>query len=114
MIVFPGAGEYPHMKEGDMLSLLDKFTTIQPTQRMKRLRETYIENSKRTDPVYTIYFDRAIARVMKETEGEPMVLRRAKAFAAAVREMPVEHLRRRTFCGLDGRESRPCRSARNS
>ncbi len=102
MIVFPGAGEYPHMKEGDMLSLLDKFTTIQPTQRMKRLRETYIENSKRTDPVYTIYFDRAIARVMKETEGEPMVLRRAKAFAAAVREMPVDIFADEPFVGWTG------------
>ena len=53
---------------------------------------------KRTDSVYTIYFDGATARSMKETEGEPMVLRRAKAFAAAVevmsrRGMPRDWLR---------------------
>ncbi|MFX1294605.1 MAG: glycyl radical protein [Promethearchaeota archaeon] len=85
-----------------MTDLLDKFITIQPTARMKRLRAFYIENSKRKDPIYTIYFDRAIARVMKETEGEPMVLRRAKAFAAAVDAMPVDIFPDEPFVGWIG------------
>ena len=82
--------------------LIDKFITIQPTERMKRLREYYVQNSKRTDPVYTVYFDRAIARSMKETEGEPMVLRRAKAFAAAVEAFPVEIFPDEPFVGWIG------------
>lgn len=85
-----------------MTDLLNKFTTIEPTERMKRLRAFYVENSKRTDPVYTIFFDRAITRVMKETEGEPMVLRRAKAFAAAVAAFPVEVFPDEPFVGWIG------------
>lgn len=85
-----------------MSTLLDKFVTIQPTARTERLRAFYVENSKRTDPVYTIYFDRAIARVMKETEGEPMVLRRARAFAAAVEAFPVEIFPDEPFVGWIG------------
>ncbi len=85
-----------------MADLISKFTTIEPTERTKRLRAFYIENTKRTDPVYTIYFDRAIARTMKETEGEPMVLRRAKAFAAAVAAFPVEIFPDEPFVGWIG------------
>ncbi|MFX1297203.1 MAG: glycyl radical protein [Promethearchaeota archaeon] len=85
-----------------MEDLLDKFIIIQPTARMKRLREYYIENSKRTNPIYTIYFDRAIAQSMKETEGEPMILRRAKAFSAAVEAMPVEIFPDEPFVGWIG------------
>ncbi|MBN1801973.1 MAG: hypothetical protein JW891_10730 [Candidatus Lokiarchaeota archaeon] len=80
----------------------EKFITIQPTARMKRLRAFYIENSKQDEPFYTIYFDRAIARVMKETEGEPMVLHRAKAFAAAVEAIPVEIFPDEPFVGWIG------------
>lgn len=85
-----------------MTDLLDAFITIEPTARMMRLREYYVENTKRTDPVYTIYFDKAIARTMKETEGEPMVLRRAKAFAAAVEAFPVEIFPDEPFVGWIG------------
>lgn len=85
-----------------MADLISKFTTIEPTERTKRLRAFYIENTKRTDPVYTIYFDRAIARTMKETEGESMVLRRAKAFAAAVAAFPVEIFPDEPFVGWIG------------
>ncbi len=85
-----------------MNELVEKFMTIRPTARMMRLREYYIENTKRTYPVYTIYFDRAIARTMKETEGEPMVLRRAKAFAAAVDAFPAEIFPDEPFVGWIG------------
>ncbi|WP_054030572.1 glycyl radical protein [Desulfatitalea tepidiphila] len=72
-----------------MLRNYEKFMTTSPTTRVERLRNAYLENFKHSQPSYTIYADRAIARVMKETEGEPMVLRRAKAFAAVVAEMPI-------------------------
>jgi pyruvate formate-lyase/glycerol dehydratase family glycyl radical enzyme len=85
-----------------MKELYNKLKDVQPTARAKRLREYYVENAKRTDPIYTIYFDRAIARAMKETEGEPMVLRRAKAFAAAVEAMPVEIFPDEPFVGWIG------------
>ena len=85
-----------------MNELLDQFITVQPTARMLRLRDCYVENTKRTDPVYTIYFDRAIATAMKETEGEPMVLRRARAFAAAVAAFPVEIFPDEPFVGWIG------------
>jgi pyruvate formate-lyase/glycerol dehydratase family glycyl radical enzyme len=94
--------ETKKLKITEMTDLLDKFITIQPTERMKRLRANYIENSKRTEPIYTIYFDRAIAKSMKESEGEPMVLRRAKAFAAAVDAMPVEIFPDEPFVGWIG------------
>ena len=67
----------------------EELITSKPTARVERLRNAYLENFKHSQPAYTIYADRAIARVMKQTEGEPMVLRRAKAFAAVVAEMPV-------------------------
>lgn len=85
-----------------MEDLPEKFFTIKPTERTQRLRAFYLENTKRTDPVYTIYFDRAIARTMKETEGEPMILRRAKAFAAAVAAFPVEIFPDEPFVGWIG------------
>ncbi len=85
-----------------MTELLDKCITIQPTERMKRLRKCYLENSKRIEPIYTIYFDRAIAKAMKESEGEPMVLRRAKAFAAAVDAFPVDIFPDEPFVGWIG------------
>lgn len=69
---------------------------------MERLRAVYLENSKRTEPDYTIYFDRAIALSMKETEGEPMVLRRAKAFAASVKAFPTEIFEDEPFVGWLG------------
>lgn len=84
------------------MNMIDKTTSIQPTERMERLRAQYMENSKRTYPVYTIYFDRAIARSMKETEGEPMVLRRAMAFAAAVEAFPTEIFPDEPFVGWIG------------
>jgi pyruvate formate-lyase/glycerol dehydratase family glycyl radical enzyme len=60
-----------------------------PSARVERLRKTYLQNANLSQPIYTIYADRAITRVMKVTEGEPMVMRRAKAFAAVVEEMPL-------------------------
>lgn len=85
-----------------MKNFLERIISIQPTERTTRLRDIYLENSKRTEPVYTIYFDRAIAVTMKQTEGEPMVLRRAKSFAAAVEAFPVKIFPDEPFVGWIG------------
>ena len=41
------------------------------------------------EPEVKIDHARIYSRVMKETDGDPMVIRRAKAFCAVVREMPI-------------------------
>ena len=63
----------------------EKFFTIQPTPRVERLRQRYLETKDKA----VIDIGRIVTRVMKETEGEPTVTRRAKAFAATVRGVPV-------------------------
>ena len=62
-------------------TLLDRVLTVQPTQRVERQRQRYLDRNL----VYSIDRDRIEVRVMKETEGEPMVTRKAKLFAAIVR-----------------------------
>jgi len=59
--------------------------TMTPTPRIERMRAAFLK----LEPSNSIDRARIEARVMKETEGEPMITRRAKAFAAAVREMPL-------------------------
>ncbi|MFX1294606.1 MAG: pyruvate formate lyase family protein [Promethearchaeota archaeon] len=54
--------------------------------RVERLRERHL-NTKYTASIERLRIE---TRVMKETEGEPMVIRRAKVFAAVCREMPIE------------------------
>ena len=66
-------------------SLLDRVLTMKPTPRVERLREAYLS----AKPAVSIDRARIETRVMKATEGEPMVTRRAKVFAAVVKEMPV-------------------------
>ncbi|MBW2086764.1 MAG: hypothetical protein JRI54_12180, partial [Deltaproteobacteria bacterium] len=68
-----------------MSSLLHKLMTSKPTPRVNKLRDTYLS----AKPSIRIDVDRIIARVMKETERAPMVLRRAGSFAAVVREIPI-------------------------
>jgi len=67
-------------------TLLERVLTVQPTQRIERHRHRYIDRKL----VYSIERDRIEVRVMKETEREPMVTRKAKLFAAIVRELPVD------------------------
>ena len=66
-------------------SLLDKVLTIEPTPRAERLRQRYLDTKDKA----AIDLLRIRTRVMKETEGEPRAIREAKAFAASVRETPV-------------------------
>ena len=63
----------------------DKVITIKPTPRVERLRQRYLD----TKDKIVIDMLRIVTKVMKETEGEPMVTRRAKAFAATVRGVPI-------------------------
>ena len=63
----------------------EKFFTIQPTARVERLRQRYLDTKDKA----VIDIGRIVTRVMKETEAEPMVTRRARAFAATVRGVPV-------------------------
>ena len=57
-----------------------------PTDRFLRLRRCFLNDLK---PTLEIDSTRSYTRVMMETEGEPMELRRGKAFAAVCREMRV-------------------------
>ena len=66
--------------------MLDQAITIKPTPRVERLRETYMS----LKPTASIDRARIETRVMKETEGEPMITRKAKVFAAIVRELPID------------------------
>jgi len=66
-------------------SLRDRVMTIPPSQRVERLRRRYLETENKA----VIHISRIITRVMRETGGEPLITRRAKAFAATVREVPV-------------------------
>jgi formate C-acetyltransferase len=68
-----------------MLDVFDRVEAIKPTPRVERLRERYL----RFKPRIEIDITRIVTRVMKETEGESWVTRGAKAFAAVVREMPI-------------------------
>jgi len=65
--------------------LLDRVLTIQPTARVEKLRQTFLN----TKPTSSIDRARIETRIMKETEGASVITRRAKVFAATVREMPI-------------------------
>lgn len=66
-------------------SLRDRVITIKPTTRVERLRHRYLATKNKAK----IDILRIVTRIWKETEGEPLVTRRAKAFAATVRGVPV-------------------------
>ena len=55
------------------------------TPRVERLREECL----RLKPTASIERARIETNVMKKTEGESVITRRAKVFAATVREMPI-------------------------
>ncbi|RJP66103.1 MAG: hypothetical protein C4532_16495 [Candidatus Abyssobacteria bacterium SURF_17] len=88
-----------------MVDLLDTMLTIKPTPRVQRLRDTYF----RLKPVLEIDRARILTKSMKETEGEPMVIRSAKAFAAIVRGMPLNIVADELLVGYIGatREGQP-------
>ncbi|MEE8372106.1 MAG: pyruvate formate lyase family protein [Dehalococcoidia bacterium] len=65
---------------------LESVFTMKPTPRVERMREAFLGFERSVSIVRA----RIEARVMRETDGQPMILRRAKAFAAAMREMPLD------------------------
>ena len=67
-------------------TMLENVLAMKPTGRVEKLRNAFFD----IQPTVSIDRARIEARVLKETEGEPMVLRRSKVFAAVVREMPIE------------------------
>ena len=73
-----------------------------PTPRVQRLRDAFLDIT----PTVSIERARIEARVMRETESEPMSIRRAKVFAAAVREMPIYIFPDEVIVG--GTSVRPC------
>jgi len=67
-------------------SLRDRAITIKPTPRVERLRQALL----RSQVGVSIDRSRIETKVMKETEGESIITRRAKVFAAVAREMPID------------------------
>jgi len=67
------------------LDLRERALTIAPTARAERLRQRYLDTRNRavTD------VGRIVTQAMRDTEGEPLITRRAKTFAAVVRGVPV-------------------------
>ena len=67
------------------IKLANQVVTIQPTARVERLRQKYLNTKDRI----VLDIIRSKTRIMKETLGQPMAIRQAKAFAAAVKEMTI-------------------------
>ena len=76
----------------------ERIFTMKPTARVKRLREAFFD----IKPRLSIDRARIEARVMKETEGQPMITRRSKVFAAVLREMPIDIYPDELIVGLTG------------
>ncbi|HEC38435.1 MAG TPA: hypothetical protein ENI29_09370 [bacterium] len=68
-----------------MVQVMNEVTVNKPTLRIEGLREAFL----RLEPTASIERARIETRIMKETEGESVITRRAKVFAATVREMPI-------------------------
>lgn len=69
-------------------TFLDKFLTLPVPPRIQRMKDRFFSRKLTA----TIDRDLIDTRVMKETEGEPMVTRKAKVFSAVVRELPIHIL----------------------
>jgi len=66
-------------------NIRERVWTVDPAPRVEKLRDLYL--GLKDEIVIDIL--RIKTRIMKETDGEPMATRQAKAFAASVREMPI-------------------------
>ncbi|MHA2278919.1 MAG: pyruvate formate lyase family protein, partial [Candidatus Kariarchaeaceae archaeon] len=72
--------------------------SIDTTPRVEKLRNMYQERR------YSVSIEkmRIETRVMKETEGDPIEIRRAKVFAAVVRELPISIFPNELIVGCHG------------
>ncbi|MHA1916249.1 MAG: glycyl radical protein [Promethearchaeota archaeon] len=68
-----------------MVQVISETIVQEPTERVEKLREEFL----RLHPSVSIERARIETRILKETEGEPTITRRAKVFTATVREMPI-------------------------
>ena len=68
-----------------MEQVINETIVMEPTARVERLRDAFL----RLKPTASIERARIETKVLKRTEGESVITRRAKAFAATVREMPI-------------------------
>ncbi|MBA7640177.1 Trans-4-hydroxy-L-proline dehydratase [subsurface metagenome] len=68
-----------------MVQVINETIVMEPTPRVERLKDAFL----RLKPTASIERACIETRVMKETEGESVITRRAKVFAATVREMPI-------------------------
>ncbi|KKN81342.1 hypothetical protein LCGC14_0320890 [marine sediment metagenome] len=83
---------------------VNRVVTLKATPRVERLRETQMKQR----PWISIDKLRLETKVMKETEGEPMEIRRAKFFSAFVREVPISIFTDELIVGC-AREKPQCR-----
>ncbi len=83
-------------------SVFDQVVTMEPTPRVDRMRNAFFD----IKPSISIERARIEARVMKETEGEPMITRRAKVFAAVAREMSIDIYPDELFVGCSSDKRR--------
>ena len=63
----------------------DRVLTSEPTPRVERMRKAFFD----IKPAASIERARIEARVMRETEGQLLISRKAKVFAAVVRELSI-------------------------
>jgi len=68
-----------------MVQVINETIVKKPTSRVERLRDAFL----RLKPTASIERARIETKVLKRTEGESVITRRAKVFAATVREMPI-------------------------
>ena len=68
-----------------MVQAINKVFVSDSSSRVERLREEFLH----LNPTASIERARIETRIMKETEGEPTITRRAKVFAATIREMSI-------------------------
>ncbi|MHA2473660.1 MAG: pyruvate formate lyase family protein [Promethearchaeota archaeon] len=68
-----------------MVQVISETFVQEPTERVEKIREEFL----RIIPSVSIERTRIETRILKETEGEPTITRRAKVFAATVRELPI-------------------------
>jgi len=65
---------------------LDGVITVRPTPRIEKMRAAFFSPGKGKPSIERARIE---TRVLKETQGQPMITRRARVFAAVVREMPI-------------------------
>ena len=77
----------------------------QPTERVKRLRERFFTYKPNVDPERAVIYDR-VFKQSDELKDDPMIVGRAKAFAAFLKERTIYIEEDQLFAGSFGRKPR--------